>query len=249
MKTPKKIHNSSHRQYRTLCQARQGEVAFQIMLAESDIRIVTCNTAPHLPSRMLETLGKLRADIQGWTHLYPEFRTSLSPLPIPTHAPQIIMRMCQAAQKAHVGPFAAVAGSIAQMLAEAHPAPNIIVENGGDVYMVSQKERLVALLADPTSGVSMGLQLSHDAFPVALCASSATIGHSLSLGHGDLAVVRAKDAALADAVATALGNRVRSAATTQDALHFGQNIAGVDGLFVQCHATIGVWGNMELVAL
>ncbi len=247
--TYKKNHTSWKRNYRTLCQTQKGEVAFQLVLSESDLRVLTCNEEKTLPSQMLQTLGSLRADILSWSRLHPEFRTSLAPLPIPEKAPEIIIRMCQAAVKAHVGPFAAVAGSVAQMLAEKHRSPNMIVENGGDVFMFSEKARVVALLADPQSGASMGLKFAAKAFPLALCASSATIGHSLSLGQGDLAVVRAKDAALADAVATALGNRVRSAASVQDALAFGQSIAGVQGLFVQCDAAIGVWGDMELVSL
>ncbi len=249
MEIVRKIHDSSYRQYRNLCKARSGEVAFQVVLAESDLRVVTCNQDPDLPGRMLQTLGALRADIQGWSRLHPEFRTSLAPLALPENAPEIIQRMCRGAQAAQVGPFAAVAGTIAQLLAESHVSPNIIVENGGDIYMCSEKERVVALLADPDSGASMGLQLKAADFPLALCASSATIGHSLSLGKGDLAVVRAKDAALADAVATALGNRLRSADSVQAALDFGQSIAGIEGLFVQCDAAIGLWGNMELVVL
>ncbi len=245
----KKNHTSWKRDYRALCQTQKGEVAFQLVLGESDLRVLTCNEEKTLPSQMLQTLGSLRADILSWSRLHPEFRASLAPLPIPEKAPEIIIRMCQAAIKAQVGPFAAVAGSVAQMLAEAHRNPNMIVENGGDVFMFSEKARVVALLADPQSGANMGLQFATQAFPLALCASSATIGHSLSLGQGDLAVVRAKDAALADAVATALGNRVRSAASVQDALDFGQGIDGVQGLFVQCDEVIGVWGDMELVAL
>ncbi len=244
----KKIHSAWQRDYRQKCSARSGETTFQLVMAESDLQVIAKH---NLASDMLTTLGQLRSQISAWMQLYPEFRSSLEPLPIPNTAPEIILRMYAGAQKAGVGPFAAVAGTLAQMLAEAHihQSPELIVENGGDTYLFSQKERVVALLADPQSTASIGLNLHKEDFPLALCASSATIGHSLSLGKGELAVVRAKDASLADALATALGNRLRSAKDVNIALEYGQNIEGVDGIFVQCDEAIGVWGAMELVAV
>ena len=86
---------------------------------------------------------------------------------------------------------------------------------------------------------------------MSLCASSATIGHSLSLGRGDLAVVRARDASLADAAATALGNRLRHAGDVEAALAWAEGMAevGVEGAFVQCVGRLGLWGKIELEAL
>ncbi len=248
METHKKIHSTWQRQYRQKCTPREHEVTFQVVLAESDLQIIATH---NLATPMLKTLGQLRADISSWMQLYPEFRTSLEPLPIPDNAPEIVQRMYQGAQFAGVGPFAAVAGTVAQMLAETHAneSPELIVENGGDIYMYSRKERVVGLLADPQSGVSIGLALQAEDFPVALCASSATIGHSLSLGQGELAVVRAKDASVADALATALGNRLRTAKDVHMVLEFGQKIPNIEGIFVQCDAAIGAWGKMELVAI
>ncbi len=241
----KQKYNTWQRSYRSLYGERAGEISFQLVLEESDIQVVA---KKNLASQMLETLGSLRADVKSWVTLYPDFRTSLAPLPMPKNAPDIIMRMYTGAAKAGVGPFAAVAGTVAQMLAEKYvgKSADIIVENGGDIYMYSETPRTVALLADPAGGPSLGLQLEAGDFPLALCASSATIGHSLSLGNGELAVVRAKDGALADAVATALGNRLRKAASVELALEFAQSIEGVDGVFVQCDEAIGAWGNMVL---
>ncbi len=259
--TQKKIHTAWQRQYRERCVAREGESAFQLVLGESDLRVlavadISTPQGEKLPTAMLTTLEQLRADISSWARLYPDFRTSLAPLPTPSQAPEIVRRMYAGAALAGVGPFAAVAGSVAHLLAERYAdiCPELIIENGGDIYMYSTKERCVALLAQPqeegsTIEGSLGLRFTEEDFPLALCASSATIGHSLSLGCGELAVVRAQEGALADAVATAVGNRLRSAHSVQEALNFAQNIEGVEGLFVQCEEALGVWGNMELVAL
>ncbi len=248
MKRQKKIHSAWQREYRKQCHARQGEVIFQVLLAESDLQVLAHK---HLAQEMLQSLGRLHADLRVWMGLYPQFRTSLEPLPMPKNAPDIVLRMYTAAQSVGVGPFAAVAGSISQMLAElhVHESADLIVENGGDVYLYSQKERVVGILSDPEHEASLGLILRKEDFPLALCSSSATIGHSLSLGQGELALVRAKDAALADALATALGNRLRSAKDIEMVLEFGQSIEGIDGILVQCDAALGVWGNMELVGI
>ncbi len=261
----KKVHSSWQRQYRERCTAREHEVAFQLVLGESDLRIIAGvqdeNMAeqqpvdvPKLSAAMAKTLEQLRADIRSWARLYPQFQNSLAPLDVPQKAPEIVRRMYGGAALAGVGPFAAVAGTVSHMLAEAHAhaVPNLIIENGGDVFLYSTKERVVALLASPQESEdthALGLSFTPEDFPLALCASSATIGHSLSLGTGELAVVRAKDGALADAVATAMGNRLRGAASVQSALDFGQSIAGVEGLFVQCDASMGIWGKMELTAV
>ncbi len=244
----KNIHNAWQRQYRKVYTQRKGEISFQIVLEESDLHVIA-NT--HMATAMLKTLGLLRADIKSWQSLYTDFRSSLVPLPIPQSAPEVVKRMYIAAKKAGVGPFAAVAGTIAHMLAEdfVSQSSNIIIENGGDLYMYSQTPRVVALLSNPNSGASLGLQFSANDFPLALCTSSATIGHSLSLGQGELAVVRSKDGALADTVATALGNRLQDAASLEQAMQFAQNINGVEGIFVQCNEAIGVWGKMELTHL
>ncbi len=256
MTTPqKKIHGHWQRQYRQQHAPRQGESSFQLVLGESDLRILVGKEADDIPvlrDKMRHTVEQLRADISSWALLYPEFRTSLAPLPLPKNAPEIVQRMYAGAQAAGVGPFAAVAGTLAHMLAMEHVSEvaDIIIENGGDVYMYSTKERVVALLAQPQDAHAyLGLRFSAEQFPLALCASSATIGHSLSLGNGELAVVLAHEGALADAVATAMGNRLRDAASVQEALDYGQSVDGVRGLFVQCDDAMGVWGAMELVAL
>lgn len=119
--------------------------------------------------------------------------------------------MTEASAIAGVGPFAAVAGTIAQMAAESlvDRSPDLIIENGGDIFMYSRRDRVVGLLPDPESGVLIGLNVAASACPLALCASSATIGHSLSFGQGELVLVRSPDGALADALATALCNRLQ----------------------------------------
>ena len=241
-----KVHTDFFRSYRKRCVPRENEQTFQIMVEETDLR-VTCAEDFSLP--MLDLVTKLRGQIKAWVQIQPEFRTNLVPVPVPAGAPEIVRRMATGADLAGVGPFAAVAGTVAQMVAEnfAERSPDLIVENGGDIYIYSRRERIVGLLPDPR-GEPIGLRVLPEDCPVSLCASSAHIGHSLSLGKGDLAVVRAADGALADACATALCNMLREAKDMDLALRRAKNMRqiGVQGVFLQCAGRIGIWGNMEL---
>jgi ApbE superfamily uncharacterized protein (UPF0280 family) len=126
-------------------------------------------------------------------------------------------------------------------------SPDLIVENGGDIYIYSRRERIVGLLPDPL-GEPIGLRVLPEDCPVSLCASSAYIGPSLSLGNGDLAVVRAADGALADACATMFCNMLREPKDVERALRRAESMqkTGVQGVFLQCAGRIGIWGNMEL---
>ncbi|MEG2171915.1 MAG: UPF0280 family protein [Desulfovibrionaceae bacterium] len=243
----KKNYNDTARNYRNFCAQRPGECVFQVVVEETDLHIVA---RAHLAAGMLAHVGRLRGEITAWTRMHPEFRTSLVPLPMPSTAPEIVCRMIAGSTLVGVGPFAAVAGVIAQMTAEAfvEQSPDIIIENGGDTYIYSTVDRVVGMLPDPESGTLIGIQIAAADCPVSLCASSAHIGHSLSFGQGDLAVVRARDASLADAAATALCNRLHCAADIDTVLRMAENLApqGVEGLFAQCQGRIGLWGRMEL---
>jgi ApbE superfamily uncharacterized protein (UPF0280 family) len=85
--------------------------------------------------------------------------------------------------------------------------------------------------------------------PLALCTSSGTVGPSLSYGKADAVTVRARSAALADAAATALGNRVSRASDIQGAIRQAQSIEGLGGIIIIKDDQVGAWGEMELVAL
>jgi ApbE superfamily uncharacterized protein (UPF0280 family) len=241
---------SPHRNYRESIAPHRGEVTFQVVLEQTDLFV----TAERDLSRpMLEYVRELRGALKSHMILAPGFRESLRPVPAPPGAPEVAQRMARAAEAVNVGPMAAVAGTIAQLVADRFrpDSPNIIVENGGDIFMHSTRERVAALLSEPASGARLGLRLAQADFPVSLCASSAYIGPSLSLGQGDLVVVRSRSGAFADAAATALANLIDTAADLDLVVERARQFAplGLEGVFAQAGGKIAVWGRMELVAL
>lgn len=247
---PKQVFLSPHRAYREAIRPQAGEVTFQVVLEHTDL-FVTAER--DLAEPMLELVRRLRGELKSFMLLTPGFRESLLPVPAPDSAPLVARLMAQAAAAVNVGPMAAVAGTFAQLVADhfAGQSPNILVENGGDIFLHSTKPRVVALLGDPESGARLGLKLSRQDFPVSLCASSAFIGPSLSLGQGELVVVRSRSGALADAAATALANLIDTGDDLDLVLARARKLAplGLEGVFVQAGGRLGVWGKMELVAL
>lgn len=144
--------------------------------------------------------------------------------------------------------MAAVAGAIAQAAVEAAMAGGVkeaIVENGGDLYIASDCPVQVGIFAGKNSPFnSLAFALDPGMLPLSLCSSSSKMGHSVSLGHCDLATVAARDAALADAAATLACNRIKSPADLQLVLDRIMEIPGVSGVLAVCGEEIGLAGEM-----
>lgn len=242
------------RSYRA-ASTRHGEKSFQVVLEESDLWI-SCRAdfyerAANLPGAVLSRLREIRSVLKAWLALQPEFGPSLVPVEVPGNAPEIIRRMAGAGRRWQVGPMAAVAGAVAEELARAFMAesPDFLVENGGDIFMASTRERTVALLPDPKNGVTMGIKLAAPLFPVSVCSSSSTIGHSLSFGNGELVTAVARNACMADAAVTSLCNRLKTPRDIPRIIEEAEKDPDIIGLFAQCGGQLGLWGDMELVVI
>jgi len=180
--------------------------------------------------------------------LHPDFRDSFEPVELRSDAPEVAQRMARAAWLVGVGPMAAVAGAMAQYAAEAAMeagAAEVIVDNGGDIYLRVAKPALIGLgtgTAELADGLAFSLQA--DDTPVAICSSSGQMGHSKSLGKCDLAVVVARDAALADAAATQAANLVTTVEDVDPALERIVGIEGVDGVLIVKDDKVGLAGQL-----
>lgn len=241
---------TTFRHYREQHSRHADELSFQVVVGETDLWI----TATADLSRAISLLAaELRGQIQAYMALDPAFRTSLVPIPVLPGAPEIVQRMAAGAQLAGVGPFAAVAGTIAQMIAEQFKdrSPEMLVENGGDIYIQGRRDRTIGLLPDVNSKALLGLRIAGSALPLSVCSSSASIGHSLSFGQGDLVTILAPDGAFADAAATALCNMLHSAADIPAVINQARAWTrhGLKGIFAQCGEHLGMWGDFELEAV
>jgi ApbE superfamily uncharacterized protein (UPF0280 family) len=242
--------NSGHveRDYRNI--VAPDLLKFRICVGESDLLVLA---ARDIRTGLFKQLKYYRRQLKQYIALHPDFATALSPLPPDPEAPELVQWMITVAREAGVGPMAAVAGTIAGMLARTiDPAvsPDLIIENGGDIYLRSLKERIIAIYAgnSPFSR-KIGLRLSAQPEGIAVCTSAGTVGPSLSFGKADAVVIIAFDAGLADATATAIANRVQTAADLETALAFARKITGISGILIVKDEKIAAWGSVELVPL
>jgi ApbE superfamily uncharacterized protein (UPF0280 family) len=239
------------RKYRNLVH-REGLVPFRVVVKETDILV---HAAKPLDEITRELVLRYRGYIESYIERYPEFAVTLMPWRINEPAPLIITDMAAAGARTGVGPMAAVAGVMAEYVGTAlmtHPngSNEVIVENGGDLFIKLAGPFTVGIYAgDSPLSMNIGLRIVSGNRPVSVCTSSGTIGHSLSLGNADAVSVVSESCALADAAATAIGNRVQSKSDINDAIDFGKTIQGVDGLVVIMGDKIGLWGKIEVVPL
>ena len=189
-----------------------------------------------------------RRILEAYIACHPQFQSALAPISLKADAPEVARRMARAAQRAGVGPMAAVAGAMAQLAGEAAlaaGAEEAIVDNGGDIYLKAV-EPVVVALGTGTSKLARRLAFSvqPQETPVSICSSSGKMGHSMSFGLCDLATIVAKDAALADAAATEAGNLVKTVDDVDAALERILRIEGVDGVLLVKDDRVGLAGRL-----
>lgn len=224
-------------------------VSFETSFRETDLQV---SAESDLSDKAEDLIVAARWEIESYIQHNPRFREALAPYDVPEDAPVLVRSMARAAAKARVGPMAAVAGTIAQYVAEglAEDSSQVIVENGGDVYVIGDQARVVGIHAgdSPLSG-HVGIEVPPGLQPVGVCTSSGTVGHSLSMGSADAVTVLARDGALADAVATGLANRVRDGDDIDRAIEAARQVIGVLGVMVVIGDKLGAWGNVRLTSL
>ncbi|MCM8791995.1 MAG: UPF0280 family protein [Candidatus Omnitrophica bacterium] len=188
-----------------------------------------------------------RQQIKDYILKDKRFLVALKPLSVSIDAPKIIKDMAEASKVAGVGPMAAVAGAVAQYLGEdilREGAKEVIIENGGDIFLEIKKMRVVGIYAGETkfSG-RLFLKIRPQVGVRGICTSSATVSHSLSFGNADAVTILAKDAILADAVATSACNRIKTELDFEKAVDFVKKIRGVLGIVVILKDKLASWGK------
>lgn len=217
-----------------------------VVVKETDL-VVYCDKAVD-PLFIEKRIKVCRGFIEHYIAKDRRFLESLKPIEVELRAPPIVRNMAAQAKKANVGPMAAVAGAIAEAVGKGllrKGCKEVIVENGGDIFLKINKPRLIGLYAGTSrfSG-SIALKVKPEDTPQGICASSGTVGHSLSFGCADCVVIVSKSASLADAVATACANLVCGRQDLQRAIAFARSIRGVEGAVMITEDALASWGNV-----
>lgn len=177
----------------------------------------------------VDAIKSARAEVERQVRKDRFFLTTTEPYTPECPSP-LVQRMCAAATAAGVGPMATVAGAIAQAGLEAMVAKGCThgwVDNGGDVALVLDRPVTMEVFHEPGSRNAFGLELKPAPGMLGICSSSGRLGHSISFGDSDIALAIADSATLADAFATAVGNRVRGPESLRTCF---DPLAGVQGV-------------------
>jgi len=207
-------------------------------------------------------LVRLRKVLLDYSMKDPRFFSSLDPLRIISphggdsisgnqEAPEILM-MLSCGQETGTGPMAAVAGLFAEQVGrrimEQYGEMELVVENGGDLYLRNEDE-LVSVIHAGKSDLSDKMAFVIPPGEWGICTSSGTMGHSYSKGRADAVTVIAHSAPLADSWATAIANQVKSPDDIERVLESVAPEDKIIAIAIIAENQVGIRGGLEVKLL
>jgi len=241
MPAPRQIDANA---YRSLVNPKEL-VSVRVRVKQTDLLV---SGTTNLSKKALPLVIRYRWHIEDYIVGHPFFARSLVPVQHDETAPEIVKSMIAASSRAHVGPMAAIAGAIAEYvgLGLMPFSREIIVENGGDIFLFTSQRREMLLLAESSAFKGVRIALDPTPEPIGICTSSGTLGYSLSFGRADAVMVMASSTCLADAAATAIGNLVKRPSDVEAAIVKAKQL-GVDGVVIIVEDKMGAWGRVEIL--
>lgn len=226
---------------------------FEINYLETDvwIGINPSSFKTEMKDIAFSKIKSLREKLDAYIKSEPFFQKSLKPFQPSEHAPLEAKEMALAAGKTGTGPMAAVAGLFAREVGrefmQNFRVEEMIIENGGDIFALLNKEMLLSVFAgsSPLSN-RIGLAIPEEMGEFGICTSAGTVGPSLSYGKADAVVVICKDVLLADAFATAFGNKVKSPNDVEKVIHMSEKYPEIISMLIICEDQIGIRGDFEI---
>ncbi|MDI6811485.1 MAG: UPF0280 family protein [archaeon] len=205
-----------------------------------------------------ESIRQRRKELERFVRWHPHFLVTLEPYQIDelevvseremVEIPEIVRRMIESAGKFGIGPMSAVAGTLAELAVEAMRdagATHAMVDNGGDIALITDRDVLVGIYAGESSfSNKIALRIKPSPSLKGICTSSGTVGHSISFGNADAATVISNSASLSDAAATALGNAVTDAHSIPEAFRSINHVEDIEGALVIYKDVLATWGRI-----
>jgi ApbE superfamily uncharacterized protein (UPF0280 family) len=229
---------------------------FEINYLETDlwIGINSSSFQPEMEKIALEKIKLLRDKFDKYIQAEPFFKKSLKPYNPSDFAPSEAIQMAAAAEKAGNGPISAEAALFAREVGEVilknFSVDEMVIENGGDIYVLLKDELVLSVFAgDSILSERVGLVIPPEKNKLGICTSAGTVGPSLSYGKADAVVVICEDILLADAYATAFGNKVKSAKDVEKVIKQSAKYPEILSLLIFCEDKIGIRGDYEIRVL
>ncbi len=236
------------RKYRNLIEGKDL-IPFQVKEAESDLYI---RANQELSFYTRQMLLNFRGQIENYIDSHPLFKSTLLPYSQDKKASEIIKSMIRTTALCGVGPMASVAGAIAEFVGKEllNYSSEVIIENGGDIFIKSNQLRKVSIFAGRSPfNQRIILKIEAKENYIGVCTSSGTVGPSLSFGQADAVTVISDSVLLADAAATAVGNIIKTRKVIEQGLIYAQKIKGVKGVVIIKDDKMGLWGDINFTVV
>lgn len=221
--------------------------------------LVTCRIQINQTDMLVSGFGDLRErakmlvrqyrhQVEDYIEKHPYFAKAMCPVNWDAFAPPIVKSMIEAASRTGVGPMASVAGAIAEYVGFGllRESRDVIVENGGDVFVCSSKQRELLLLAESSDFLGLRVALPPSPKPIGVCTSSGKSGHSVSFGSADAVMVVGISASFADAAATSIANLIKGSSDIKRGIKKAREI-GAYGVVILVEEQMGAWGQIEFL--
>jgi hypothetical protein len=226
---------------------------FEVAHLETDlwIGVDSASFQPEMKAVAFEKIKSLREQLDKYIAIEPFFRKSLKPFQPTEVATNEAIEMAVAAEKAGIGPMSTVAGLFAREVGETllqnFSIAEMVIENGGDIYVLLKNELLLSVFAgESILSERIGLVIPPEKSKLGICTSAGTVGPSLSYGKADAVVVICEDILLADAFATAFGNKVKTPNDVEKVIKQSEKYPEILSLLIICEDKIGIKGEYEM---
>lgn len=202
----------------------------------------------------LSTLESVLDELEAYGAANPVFKKSLKPCSVPDDAPAKIRQLTVAGEKAGAGPMAAVGGllseSVGRALLENFSIGELVVENGGKMFVKLQNPLVLSIFAgeSPLSGMA-GMEILPEQTPLGVGTFTQADRSPMNFGNADAVMIACKEAALADALTTGFGNRIKKPADVEKVLNRTESFPEVLAAILVCDDQIGIRGEFELKIL
>jgi uncharacterized protein len=240
------------RTYRTQFNSARFQ-SFEVKYLETDlwIGVNPSSFKEEMKAIAFDKILELRTRLDEYILSEPFFKKSLKPFRPSENAPCEAKEMAVAAERAGIGPMSAVAGLFAREVGETllqnFSVEEMVIENGGDIFVLLKNELLLSVFAGESPlSERIGLVIPPGKGKMGICTSAGTVGPSLSFGKADAVVVVCEDVLLADAFATAFGNKVKSPNDVEKVINQSEKYPEILSMLIICEDKVGVRGDYEI---
>jgi len=194
--------------------------------------------------KILKEIERIYEEIEKYSIKKPLFVSSLKPV-CDKDSPPFFKELFIYSKRTDLGPLAGIAGffskKIAEFIKKEFDPCNLIIENGGDIFLEREEESKILIYAgDSPLSMKIGFKLEKGKYGIAT--SSKSVGHSLSFGNTDSLTIISDDPIISDFYATYFGNIIKDEKDIERVLKVAKEIKEIKGLIVILKDKIGVYG-------